>query len=60
MQMMPINMPFSNYKTVKCKNFEAGLCKYGDTCCFAHGDVDQRQAQPIDPIALNKYYQQLQ
>ena len=43
----------SNFKIVKCKNFERGKlfkikyhldgsCKYGNTCTFAHGDTDLR------------------
>ncbi len=50
-------MPYSNYKTVKCKYYDqgfeksidffvyiwkAGTCKYGENCSFAHGDVDMR------------------
>jgi len=33
----------SNFKIVKCKNFEAnGSCKYGSVCTFAHGDTELR------------------
>lgn len=33
----------ANYKIVKCKNFEKdGVCKYGNTCTFAHGDNEIR------------------
>lgn len=33
----------SNFKIVKCKNFEAnGSCKYGSVCTFAHGDPELR------------------
>lgn len=33
----------SNFKIVKCKNFEReGICKYGGTCTFAHGDQELR------------------
>jgi hypothetical protein len=32
----------NKYKTVPCKNFQLGYCKYGDRCTFAHGDVDLR------------------
>jgi hypothetical protein len=45
-----VNM--SNYKIVKCKNFEKGKwdnincidgsCRYGNTCTFAHGETDVR------------------
>ncbi len=33
----------SNFKIVKCKNFEqTGTCKYGSVCTFAHGDNELR------------------
>lgn len=33
----------SNFKIVKCKNWEAnGTCKYGSVCTFAHGDTELR------------------
>ena len=33
----------SNFKIVKCKNFETtGSCKYGSVCTFAHGDNEIR------------------
>lgn len=43
----------SNFKIVKCKNFEKGkdreiylilegACKYGTSCTFAHGDTELR------------------
>ena len=33
----------SNFKIVKCKNFETnGSCKYGSVCTFAHGDTELR------------------
>ena len=33
----------SNFKIVKCKNFETtGSCKYGSVCTFAHGDQEIR------------------
>lgn len=32
----------NKYKTVPCKNYQLGYCKYGDRCTFAHGDVDMR------------------
>jgi len=32
----------SNYKTIKCKYFEQGYCKYNQSCSFAHGDTDIR------------------
>lgn len=38
-------MPYSNYKTVKCKYFDQGLCKFGESCSFAHGEEDMRNFQ---------------
>lgn len=35
----------NNYKTVKCKYYESGQCRYGDNCSFAHGGVDLRTQQ---------------
>mmetsp|Transcript_56767 Transcript_56767/g.65044 ORF Transcript_56767/g.65044 Transcript_56767/m.65044 type:complete len:370 (+) Transcript_56767:46-1155(+) len=32
----------SNFKTVTCKYFEKGFCKYQEKCNFAHGDADLR------------------
>lgn len=31
-----------NYKTSRCTNFEAGYCKNGTGCNFAHGDHELR------------------
>ena len=32
-----------NYKTEICKNFQfRGFCKFGDICCFAHGEHELR------------------
>jgi len=48
-QAQPFNVPNnpvpSNYKTVKCKYFEQGYCKYNQSCSFAHGDQDLRTPQ---------------
>lgn len=30
------------YKTERCKNWEKGICEYGDRCAFAHGDAELR------------------
>lgn len=38
----------SNYKTIKCRFFEKGHCKYGTSCSFAHGDQDIRS--PNSPV----------
>ena len=32
----------TNFKTIVCKYWEKGGCKYGDECTFAHGDVEMR------------------
>ena len=29
-----------NFKTVACKYFESGNCKYGDNCTYAHGNTE--------------------
>jgi len=54
-------VPSSNYKTVKCKYFEKGYCKYNQSCSFAHGDTDMRmtsskQDQP-SPMQSTPYTQ---
>jgi len=64
----PVPSSVSNYKTVKCKFFEKGFCKYGEGCSFAHGEQDVRsQNSPVPQEAINKlqmnnmnysYYQQ--
>ena len=47
--MRMARVPYSNYKTVKCKFFENdGQCKFGRNCSFAHGDQDLRK--PYDPL----------
>ena len=41
--------PILRYKTKKCKHFEkSGKCKFGDSCIFAHGAHELRQA-PLSP-----------
>eukprot|EP00742_Colponemidia_sp_Colp-10_P000597 GILJ01000653.1.p1 GENE.GILJ01000653.1~~GILJ01000653.1.p1 ORF type:complete len:293 (-),score=23.12 GILJ01000653.1:327-1205(-) len=40
--MLPPGQSHPNYKTVKCKFFEQGTCKFGAKCSFAHGDQDMR------------------
>lgn len=32
----------AKYKTVLCKNWEAGFCEFGDKCVFAHGQNELR------------------
>ena len=32
----------NNYKAIKCRYNDLGLCKYKDTCHFAHGDTELR------------------
>ena len=36
-----MGMP-SNFKTIKCKYYDLGQCKYGDKCNFAHGVTEVR------------------
>ena len=35
--------PKTNFKTVVCKYYAEGKCKYGDSCSYAHGSVELRQ-----------------
>ena len=47
--MKMMNIPYNNYKTVRCKYFELeGVCKFGKNCTFAHG-MDELRA-PYDPL----------
>ena len=51
-QMKMMNIPYNNYKTVKCKYFDSeGQCKFGKNCSFAHG-LDQLRG-PYDPVPNN-------
>lgn len=34
-----------NYKTVMCKYWEQGKCKYQQKCSFAHGDPEMRNPE---------------
>ena len=44
----------NNYKTVVCKYWEQGKCKYQNGCSFAHGDVEKRaHDQPV--MNMNGY-----
>ena len=44
----------NNYKTVVCKYWEQGKCKYQNNCSFAHGEVEKRnQDQPV--MNMNGY-----
>lgn len=46
-----MNIPYNNFKTQTCKNFEKeGKCKFGEKCSYAHGKVDLRN--PYDNILL--------
>lgn len=38
----PYGTPFSNYKTVTCKYYEQGCCKFDQFCTFAHGNPEMR------------------
>lgn len=31
-------MGTNNYKTIKCRYHELGICKYKDACHFSHGE----------------------
>ena len=47
-----VYLPYSNYKTVRCKNFESPAgCTYGAYCTFAHGLHERRSL--YDPIVPN-------
>lgn len=38
-----LNIPYNNYKTQPCKNFDKeGKCKFGEKCSYAHGLQDLR------------------
>lgn len=43
-QGMPNPMSAGNFKTVICKYWEQGKCKYGTNCTFAHGDPEKKGA----------------
>jgi hypothetical protein len=46
-----MNIPYNNYKTQTCKNFEKeGKCKFAEKCSYAHGGTDLRN--PYDNIIL--------
>ena len=38
-------MMVNNFKSVVCKYWEQGKCKYGTNCTFAHGDTDKKAGQ---------------
>ena len=41
-----------NYKTILCKNFSTmGVCKYGTSCHFAHGELDIKK--PVHLLKIN-------
>jgi hypothetical protein len=37
----------NKYKTEICKYFQAGNCRYGKDCAFAHGKDEMKQKQNI-------------
>ncbi|CDW71209.1 zinc finger [Stylonychia lemnae] len=49
--MRMMNIPYNNFKTQTCKNYEKeGKCKFGDKCSYAHGNTDLRN--PYENILL--------
>jgi len=32
----------SKFKTEICRNWKSGLCRYGNSCFFAHGEIELR------------------
>lgn len=45
-QPMTNTMSGNNFKTVVCKYWEQGKCKYGNNCSFAHGDTEKIADHP--------------
>lgn len=43
-------MVINNYKTVICKYWEQGKCKYQQNCSFAHGDSEIRNQNTLAVI----------
>jgi len=59
--MRMMNIPYSNYKTQTCKNFETeGKCKFGEKCSYAHGPAELRNPyenmllSAADPTLINQ------
>ena len=50
--MFPNTAMINNYKTVVCKYWEEGKCKYQTNCSFAHGNPEMR-TQSENSIAFN-------
>lgn len=56
----------SNFKIVKCKNYEqTGTCKYGSVCTFAHGDNELRtksdnNLQMSENVIMDNGFNQMQ
>jgi hypothetical protein len=49
--MRMLNIPYNNYKTQTCKNFEKeGRCKFGEKCSYAHGAQELRS--PYENILI--------
>ena len=46
---------FNNKKTVECRFFKEGDCKYGDNCNYAHGVEELRQVERNPEQNNNNY-----
>lgn len=44
----------SNYKTVMCNNWKAGVCRFGPNCRFAHGEADLVRSHDTVPCVCDR------